>query len=129
MFKLIGAVAAAAMLALAVPAPAAAGISNRAWSQPDGRYADGACDLEFVDYGEHLYLNDNLADGSGCYGQYTFEPYGSGIHEMFNSNGAGKTVHHNLELAEGITISFYVCARDDGYIILSTCSGWRHATA
>jgi hypothetical protein len=123
--RILGAAAAALMLALAVPGAAAA-VDGEVWSEGYGQYADGACDMRFEDYGEHFYLNDNLADGSGCFGQYVAN---AGVVEMYNSKGAGTTVHHNLDLPEGMTVSFQVCARDDGYVIIVTCSVWRHAVS
>ncbi|WP_224284724.1 hypothetical protein [Streptomyces sp. LS1784] len=107
-------------LTFALSGSAWAGSNGRAWSQAWGRYADAVCDLQFVSYGDHFYLNDNLKDGAGCYATWGTLDYGSGV--LYNSNGAGTTVHKNYDFPEGTYLSFKVCVRDNGVVVQETCT-------
>ncbi|MFI5689131.1 hypothetical protein [Streptomyces sp. NPDC051636] len=125
--SLTAATAAAVSLTLALSPPAWAGTSARAWSLPAQGYADGACDLQFNDYGERFSLNDNLKDDAGCFGEVMVDGIWRG--DMYNSKGAGTTVEYNYDFVEGAIVQFAVCVRDNGETRSRTCSNWKKATA
>lgn len=77
----------------------------------------------FVSLGEHLYVDDKLADGHSAVAVYWLEG-GTGPFEVWNPNGNGSTVDHNMELPEGSWIYYYVCLGEYGLrsILSGTCS-------
>lgn len=116
----LAATAATITLTFANSGSAWAGSDARAWSRPFDGYSDGACDLQFDDYGEHFYLNDNLKDGAGCYGKVVVDDFL--IYDMYNSKGAGTTAEYNYDFVEGAIVRMEVCVRDDGKVYWRTCS-------
>ncbi|MFI5689132.1 hypothetical protein [Streptomyces sp. NPDC051636] len=116
--------AAAVSLGFALPDNALAASDARVWSKAWHGYADAACDGQFVSYGDHFYLNDNLKDDAGC--TLTWEDEQGHAGYIHNSNGAGTTVHRNYDFPEGTYISFEVCIRNDGHTLSETC---RYGTA
>lgn len=77
----------------------------------------------WVSYGEHLHVDDRLADGHSAVAVYWLEG-GTGPFHVWNPNGNGSSVDHNLELAEGSWIYYYVCLGEYGLrmVLTSTCS-------
>lgn len=113
-------------LGFAFSGSAWAGTNGRAWSVKWEYLADGACDLQFVSYGDHFYLNDNLKDGAGCYASWDDDAGHAGT--FTNTKGAGTTVHRNYDFPEGAFIRFKVCVTDNGVLWVDTC-GSDSATA
>lgn len=103
--------------AMAVSGPQAEADSTRC--TPSGC----AGQARFVSYGEHLHVADQLADGHSAVAVYWLEG-GTGPFHVWNPNGNGMSVDHNLELAEGSWIYYYVCLGEYGprQILSGTCS-------
>ncbi|WP_433789564.1 hypothetical protein [Actinoplanes sp. CA-252034] len=119
-----GVLATATTVAVAVTAggvtPAFAGWSGGIGTIGGRWYADGAGSFWWDDYGEHLTINDNKADGAGV----AVRIYGSSLKTYTFSGGAGKSGSFNLSYAEGTALDFYVCISDNGTIQEDTCNYW-----
>lgn len=77
----------------------------------------------FVSYGEHLKVTDALGDGHSAVAMYWLEG-GTGPFHVWNPNGNGTTVDHNMELPEGSWIFYKVCLGEYGPrdVLETTCS-------
>lgn len=80
-------------------------------------------EAEFVSYGEHLWVRDQLADGHSAVARYWLEG-GSGPFSVWSSGGAGTSVDGDLDLAEGTWIFYQVCLGEAATktIVSGTCS-------
>jgi len=85
--------------------------------------ASCAARANFVSYGEHLFVEDRVADGHSAVARYWLEG-GTGPFLVWNSGGSGTKVDYNLELPEGSWIFYQVCVGEYGLrdVWTSTCS-------
>lgn len=60
---------------------------------------------KFKTYGDHLYISDLEKDGRST---VAIVDRGS-LYFYWNKNGAGTTVHRNLNLPEGVAVAVRVC--------------------
>jgi len=69
-----------------------------------------------------LTLKDTSADGYGIAVEYFRSDVNDAETEMiaWDRHGSGKYAHYHLHMVMGATISFHVCAEDDGVILVPT---------
>ncbi|WP_327708584.1 hypothetical protein OG912_06620 [Streptomyces sp. NBC_00464] len=108
---------------LVVPAAVAIGLCGSNAFATSGEvyaYGDGAT-ATFRDYGEHLLITDDYADGHSAVAQVN---WGDGLYTYWNPNGKGTTRDVDLDVAEGERVDFRACVGEyDGYLILTNlCS-------
>jgi|GEM_PF-6703494 len=115
--------ATAVVAGLLVPSAAPAVADSSQCSIAASGAASCAARAEFVSLGEHLLVEDRVADGHSAVARYWLKG-GTGPFHVWNSGGAGTTVDHNLELPEGSWIFYQVCVGEFGLrdVWTSTCS-------
>lgn len=93
----------------------------------EGKYGNCAGLVWFQSLGEHLYVDDRIADGYSAVALYWLEGEDVAVdppHEVWNSGGAdGGDVDENLDLAEGTRIIYKACLGDNGSVLMDSCSG------
>lgn len=108
--------AVAALVVAASPASATTSQCSRSNHKCAGK-------TEFIARGEHLKVTDRVGDGHSAVALYWLEG-GRGPFRVWNHNGHGKTVDHNLDLAEESWIFYQVCLGNYGKrdVFQHTCS-------
>jgi serine/threonine-protein kinase PknK len=76
--------------------------------------SDAACAgrAYFVVAGAHLFVCDEKSDGYGAVAQYTRTDVPAQNNEAIDKNGYGTCVDHNMNMAQGVKITFRVCLVD-----------------
>jgi len=116
-------VAAAVIVGLTAPSATPAVADSSQCSIAASGASSCAARANFVSLGEHLYVEDRIADGLSAVARYWLEG-GTGPFLVWNSNGAGSRVDRDLELPEGSWIFYQVCVGVAllGDVWTSTCS-------
>lgn len=110
-----------AVTALATTAPTASADSSQCSTFVADKYASCGGHAWFQSEGEHLYIDDRVADGHSAAVHYTI----NGVTKTaYNRNGAdGAVVDVNLDLPEGTLIIYNVCLSNSSADLAGTCSG------
>ena len=110
-----------AVTALAATAPTAAADSSQCTTFVSGKYASCAGHGWFQSEGEHIFIDDRVADGHSVAVHYTI----NGVTKTaYNRNSAeGAVVDVNLDLPEGTLIIYNVCLSNDSADLAGSCSG------
>ncbi|ANS67648.1 hypothetical protein SLINC_5424 [Streptomyces lincolnensis] len=85
---------------------------------------------EFKPYGEHLYIEDNVADGNSIVAHMQ---YGSKDQWWFNHDGSGTTRHLDFDITDGTAVHLAACRGNWGGSVedseIFACGLWKHTTA
>ncbi|GAA2352475.1 Hsp70 family protein [Dactylosporangium salmoneum] len=111
------------------PRPSAAKTTAASPAPPTVCTPNGcAAKAYFVANGEHLYVCDESSDSYGAVAQYTRTDVPAQNNEAVNKGGSGTCVDHNMNMAEGVQITFRVCLLNSSGA-KSNCSAYRTASA
>jgi hypothetical protein len=83
----------------------------------------------FVANGEHLFVCDEKADGHSAVAWYTRTDVPAQNNEAAERSGAGTCLDHNMNMAEGVKITFKICLQDGTTGPLFDCSATLTAGA
>ncbi|MDE9366115.1 hypothetical protein PZ938_10910 [Luteipulveratus sp. YIM 133132] len=110
-----------ALTALTATATTAVADSSQCTNYVAGSYATCAGHAWFQSNGEHLYIEDRVADGHSVAVHYTVNGVTKTAYNRNSANGA--VVDLNLDLPEGAVITYSVCLSNSSTDLAGSCSG------